>query len=174
MDRIAPDAENISPPGLHDYIKSLPFLGRVSLNRERLVAGEWTELTLTYEIGGVVLADGAWLKLAFKFYSRGPRPFQAYRPDSLSDRQSSCQTSAKMLTGGGIAARRWTVACRYRCCSTRADASVPPVVLEIMIGAPGPSSAGEVRPPFRCKSRHCLLVVLRQDRLRFQAEAEIH
>ncbi len=59
----------VSPAGLHAYIKSLPFLGRLSLDRDRLVAGEWTELLLTYEIGGVGLADGAWLKLAFKFYS---------------------------------------------------------------------------------------------------------
>ena len=59
----------VSPAGLSRYIKSLPFLGRISLDRKRLVAGEWTELTLTYEIGGVGLADGAWLKLAFRFYS---------------------------------------------------------------------------------------------------------
>jgi hypothetical protein len=59
----------ISPAGLHTYIKSLPFLGRLSLDRDRLIAGEWTELLLTYEVGGVGLADGAWTKLAFKFYS---------------------------------------------------------------------------------------------------------
>lgn len=59
----------VTPAGLSAYIKSLPFLGRVSLDRTQLVAGEWTELTLTYEIGGVSLADGAWLKLAFRFYS---------------------------------------------------------------------------------------------------------
>ena len=59
----------VSPAGLSAYIKSLPFLGRVSCDRQTLTAGEWTELTLTYEIGAVGLADGAWLKLAFKFYS---------------------------------------------------------------------------------------------------------
>lgn len=59
----------ISPVGLSNYIKSLPFLGRITCDRKTLTAGEWTELTLTYEIGAVGLADGAWLKLAFKFYS---------------------------------------------------------------------------------------------------------
>jgi hypothetical protein len=60
---------SVTPIGLHAYIKSLPFLGRLACDRTTLTAGEWTELTLTYEIGGVGLADGAWLKLAFKFYS---------------------------------------------------------------------------------------------------------
>jgi hypothetical protein len=60
---------SVAPSGLRDHIGSLPFLGRVQCNRTVLTAGEWTELTLVYEIGGVGLADGAWLKLAFKFYS---------------------------------------------------------------------------------------------------------
>ncbi|MGZ2487676.1 hypothetical protein ACVITL_006261 [Rhizobium pisi] len=59
----------VAPSGLSDHIKSLPFLGRLSCDRKTLTAGEWTELSLVYEIGAVGLADGAWLKLAFKFYS---------------------------------------------------------------------------------------------------------
>lgn len=59
----------IAPKGLYEQNKALPFLGRVSCNRSRLVAGEWAELELVYEVGAVGLADGAWLKLAFKFYS---------------------------------------------------------------------------------------------------------
>jgi hypothetical protein len=59
----------IAPAGLHDHIKALPFLGRLTCDRQTLTAGEWTEIELVYEIGGVGLADGAWLKLAFKFYS---------------------------------------------------------------------------------------------------------
>ncbi|GAA0766193.1 hypothetical protein LRH25_08450 [Ideonella azotifigens] len=59
----------IAPVGLYARNKSLPFLGRVQCERSQLVAGEWTELTLVYEVGGSGLADGAWLKLAFKFYS---------------------------------------------------------------------------------------------------------
>lgn len=65
-----PAAEgSVAPANLSAYIKSLPFLGRLSCDRKVLTAGEWTELTLVYEIGAVGLADGAWLKLAFKFYS---------------------------------------------------------------------------------------------------------
>jgi hypothetical protein len=50
-------------------MKALPFLGRVTCGRKALIAGEWTELELVYEVGAVGLADGAGLKLAFKFYS---------------------------------------------------------------------------------------------------------
>ncbi len=59
----------IAPQGLYERNKSKPFLGSITANRREVVAGEWTELVLTYEVGGSGLADGAWLKLAFKFYS---------------------------------------------------------------------------------------------------------
>lgn len=59
----------IAPLGLYARNKSKPFLGSIHANRQQLVAGEWAELVLTYEVGGSGLADGAWLKLAFKFYS---------------------------------------------------------------------------------------------------------
>jgi len=59
----------IAPVGLYEKNKALPFLGRFTCDRTELVAGEWTELTLVYEVGASGLADGAWLKLAFKFYS---------------------------------------------------------------------------------------------------------
>ncbi|AIC31368.1 hypothetical protein IE4771_PE00142 (plasmid) [Rhizobium etli bv. mimosae str. IE4771] len=58
-----------SPAGLAAYFDTLPFLGRLTCQRQTLTAGEWTELELVYEVGAVGLADGAWLKLAFKFYS---------------------------------------------------------------------------------------------------------
>ena len=58
-----------SPEGLAERLDALPFLGRLTCERESLVAGEWTELELVYEVGAAGLADGAWLKLAFKFYS---------------------------------------------------------------------------------------------------------
>ncbi|MCB4809925.1 DUF3604 domain-containing protein [Methylovorus menthalis] len=61
--------EYIAPQGLYERNKSKPFLGSLTCNRREIVAGEWTELQLTYEVGGSGLADGAWLKLAFKFYS---------------------------------------------------------------------------------------------------------
>lgn len=58
-----------SPEGLAERFDALPFLGRLHCDRQSLVAGEWAELELVYEVGAVALADGAWLKLAFKFYS---------------------------------------------------------------------------------------------------------
>ena len=57
------------PAELSAYLATLSFLGRVTLSRTEVVAGEWLELVATYEVGAAGLADGAWLKLVFKFYS---------------------------------------------------------------------------------------------------------
>lgn len=59
----------IAPVGLYQRNKALPFLGRIHCDRQTLVAGQWDEITFVYEVGASGLADGAWLKLAFKFYS---------------------------------------------------------------------------------------------------------
>lgn len=61
--------EYFAPEGLYEYTKRLPFLGRVKSNTKTLVAGEWAELVLDYEVGASGLADGAWIKATFKFYS---------------------------------------------------------------------------------------------------------
>ncbi|OGE53113.1 hypothetical protein PENARI_c008G11295 [Penicillium arizonense] len=58
-----------APKGLYEYTKSLPFTGRVKSDVTSLVAGEWTEIALDYEVGASGLADGAWIKGTFKFYS---------------------------------------------------------------------------------------------------------
>ncbi|KAI2704777.1 hypothetical protein CBS147332_7431 [Penicillium roqueforti] len=58
-----------APKGLYEYTKSLPFTGRVKSNVNTLVAGKWTEILLDYEVGASGLADGAWIKATFKFYS---------------------------------------------------------------------------------------------------------
>ena len=58
-----------APEGLYEYTKSLPFLGTVKSNVTTLIAGEWTEIVLHYEVGASGLADGAWIKGTFKFYS---------------------------------------------------------------------------------------------------------
>jgi len=58
-----------APHGHYDRVKSLPFLGRLLCGQNSLIAGEFEEIVLTYEIGAAGLADGAWIKLAFKFYS---------------------------------------------------------------------------------------------------------
>lgn len=59
----------VAPTGLYQYIKSLPFLGSLSSNVSSLTAGKWTEVVITYTVGGSGLADGAWIKGTFKFYS---------------------------------------------------------------------------------------------------------
>ena len=58
-----------APEGLYQYTKSLPFLGTVDCNEKSLIAGQWTELTVIYTVGASGLADGAWIKGTFKFYS---------------------------------------------------------------------------------------------------------
>jgi hypothetical protein len=58
-----------APQGLYQYTKSLPFLGNLHCTVDSLVAGQWTELVVTYTVGGSGLADGAWIKGTFKFYS---------------------------------------------------------------------------------------------------------
>lgn len=64
------DAGNyIAPVGLYERNKARPFLGSISCDRHTLEAGQWDEITFVYEVGASGLADGAWLKLAFKFYS---------------------------------------------------------------------------------------------------------
>ncbi|WP_416769059.1 hypothetical protein ACMGT0_17350 [Pseudomonas sp. RHF3.3-3] len=59
----------IAPSGLYERNKARPFLGSIQCDRQTLVAGQWDEITFVYEVGASGLADGAWLKLAFKFYS---------------------------------------------------------------------------------------------------------
>ena len=58
-----------APKGLYQKTKEMGFLGRVICNRDELVAGEWTEIVLDYEVGASGIADGAWIKATFKFYS---------------------------------------------------------------------------------------------------------
>ncbi|HEX6792706.1 MAG TPA: hypothetical protein VF304_02545 [Casimicrobiaceae bacterium] len=61
--------EHFAPEGLYAHTKRMPFLGQVTCNIDTLVAGEWTEIVLDYEIGASGMADGAWFKATFKFYS---------------------------------------------------------------------------------------------------------
>lgn len=58
-----------APTGLYQYTKSLPFLGTLTCDTKSLTAGQWTELLIEYKVGGSGLADGAWIKGTFKFYS---------------------------------------------------------------------------------------------------------
>lgn len=58
-----------APEGLYQYIKELPFLGTLECETKTLTAGQWKEVVITYTVGGSGLADGAWIKGTFKFYS---------------------------------------------------------------------------------------------------------
>ncbi|KAF6791050.1 hypothetical protein CSOJ01_14426 [Colletotrichum sojae] len=58
-----------APKGLYRHTKSLPFLGSLECNTSTLTAGQWTELIVEYTVGASGLADGAWIKGTFKFYS---------------------------------------------------------------------------------------------------------
>ena len=59
----------ITPVGLYEKTKDMPFLGGVTCHTEQLIAGSWEEIVLDYEVGASGIADGAWLKATFKFYS---------------------------------------------------------------------------------------------------------
>ncbi|MBY0270899.1 MAG: hypothetical protein K2X06_13595 [Burkholderiales bacterium] len=58
-----------APEGLYEKTKAMSFLGNVTCNVSELVAGCWTEIVLDYTIGASGMADGAWFKATFKFYS---------------------------------------------------------------------------------------------------------
>ena len=68
-ERTAVIGDYFAPQGLYEYTKSLPFLGTIQSNISSFVAGEWAEIVLIYEVGACGLADGAWIKGTFKFYS---------------------------------------------------------------------------------------------------------
>ena len=61
--------EHTAPQGLYEKTKNMPFLGNVSCTTEELTAGSWHEIVLDYEVGASGIADGAWMKATFKFYS---------------------------------------------------------------------------------------------------------
>jgi len=57
------------PQASHQSSKRLPFLGTLSCSHARLIAGTWDEIILDYTVGESGIADGARLKIAFKFYT---------------------------------------------------------------------------------------------------------
>jgi len=61
--------EYFAPCGLYHQTKAMPFLGTIDCNITTLTAGQWTELVIVYTVGASGLADGAWIKGTFKFYS---------------------------------------------------------------------------------------------------------
>ncbi|MFZ4805502.1 MAG: hypothetical protein ACOYLI_12685 [Synechococcus lacustris] len=66
LERLGP---HVAPDGLYRRLKELPFAGRLRCDVSRVEAGSWLELLIDYEVGSSGIADGAWFKLTFKFYS---------------------------------------------------------------------------------------------------------
>lgn len=71
------------PEAYSAYLKTLPFLGRVTSSHHEVIAGAYEEILVNYEVGSAAMADGAWLKLVFKFYSDWA-PFQTTHPDAAN------------------------------------------------------------------------------------------
>jgi hypothetical protein len=67
--RRPPQGDYIAPQGYYEKTKAMPFLGAARCTATEIAAGSWLELVLDYEVGASGLADGAWIKAAFKFYS---------------------------------------------------------------------------------------------------------
>jgi hypothetical protein len=59
----------VAPAGLYERNKARPFIGSVTCNVDRLVAGSWSEVVIDYEVGASGVADGSCFKATFKFYS---------------------------------------------------------------------------------------------------------
>lgn len=57
------------PQGYLEYVNTLPFLGRLHCSTKQIEAGSWQEILFDYEVGASGIADGAWIKVSFKFYS---------------------------------------------------------------------------------------------------------
>ncbi|HEX8341606.1 MAG TPA: hypothetical protein VF624_11910 [Tepidisphaeraceae bacterium] len=92
-----PDATPIFPVDYAAHAAALPFTGRLSCDAVEVVAGELSEITLAYEVGAAGLADGAWLKVTFRFYSDWAL-FQTERPN-LPDYVSAELIPRPLLAG---------------------------------------------------------------------------
>jgi hypothetical protein len=58
----------IAPVG---HYESLPFLGTVTSDVTSLIAGQCTEIMITYTVGGSGLVDGSWIKAPSKSTQTG-------------------------------------------------------------------------------------------------------
>lgn len=99
-----------APTGLYQYTKSLPFLGTLECNTKTLTAGQWTEVIIEYIVGASGLADGAWIKGTFKFYSDWAL-FQT--SDAQRDNYVSAEYVAGALHPGQMPATVQSLAVRF-------------------------------------------------------------
>jgi len=76
---IAKLGQYVAPEGYDERTEGMHFAGQLRCNVSQLEAGSWQEILIEYEVGSSGIADGAWFKLAFKFYSDWGL-FQTYDP----------------------------------------------------------------------------------------------
>ena len=100
----------VSPEGLLEKMKAMPFLGKVTCHTQELVAGSWHEILLDYEVGSSGLADGAWIKATFKFYSDWAL-FQTTDPKAANF--VSAEYQAGPLMPGQTPASVQSMSCRF-------------------------------------------------------------
>jgi hypothetical protein len=91
-------------------IRALPFLGTLDCSADRLVAGAYEEVLLTYTVGGSGIADSGWLKLCFRYYSdwdfqTGSPGGADYASAELGERSLAGGASAEGAAGAGGAPR---------------------------------------------------------------------
>lgn len=77
-------------------IRALPFLGTLDCSADRLVAGSYEQVLLTYTVGGSGIADSGWLKLCFRYYSDWD--FQTDDPSGAD--YVSAELGERSLVGG--------------------------------------------------------------------------
>lgn len=102
--------EYFAPVGLYQHTKQLPFLGTLQCNAKTLKAGEWTEILVEYTVGASGLADGAWIKGTFKFYSDWAL-FQTSNPEQ--DNYVSAEYTPAELHPGQTPATVQSLAVRF-------------------------------------------------------------
>ena len=100
----------VSPEGYYELSKAMPFLGRVKCRTEQIEVGSWQEIVLDYEVGASGLADGAWIKATFKFYSDWAL-FQTVDPQGAN--YVSAEYQAGPLLPGQEPATVQALGCRF-------------------------------------------------------------
>ncbi len=108
--RRPPAADYVAPAGYYEKTKAMPFLGAARCSASTIAAGSWQEIVLDYEVGASGLADGAWIKATFKFYSDWAL-FQTTDPTAAN--YVSAEYQAGPLLPGQEPATVQSLACRF-------------------------------------------------------------
>ena len=108
--RRPPPGAYVAPEGYYEATKAMPFLGAARCEISEIAAGDWLELVLDYEVGASGLADGAWIKATFKFYSDWAL-FQT--TDPAGENYVSAEYRAGPLLPGQEAATVKSLLCRF-------------------------------------------------------------